>query len=279
MQADDSLLLLRSSRILATHIQPDLGKRRPTLGTWVPPSLPHAPQLPGRARRTTNGGGSGGDVSGIDTDQDGEVRPRRSALSGSEDVSVSSNTLDADEIVVEASRMSSISHGSGEDKVLADSDAERDASIEVLRPVGPLATQSRYSSSEFTENEASDSDSGSGSARVARRERAAGETSESEEAIGADDGAYRLPLSYLQRPREDRPVKILVIGWGQHGFMQTLLEELDRGQQSLPVSSEVMFVNQHVAADSLLRGNLGQSCTCLHVKHTRVRSREPTCQL
>jgi hypothetical protein len=85
-------------------------------------------------------------------------------------------------------------------------------------------------------------------------------------------GAYRLPLTYLRRPDPNRPIKVLVIGWGQQGLMRTLLEELDHGQQSLPVSSEGMFLNQHSTKSSLLVNNLGQSCKCLTVKHVRVRS-------
>ena len=60
------------------------------------------------------------------------------------------------------------------------------------------------------------------------------------------------------------------MGWGQQGFMEALLHELDRGDQSLPVGSEVVFMNLAEAAVSVGAAVERVSINCLHISHIQV---------
>lgn len=66
-------------------------------------------------------------------------------------------------------------------------------------------------------------------------------------------------------------LQVLVVGWGQQGFMEALLHEMDRGDQSLPVGSEVVFMNMTDAAVSVGAAVERVSINCLHISHIQVR--------
>lgn len=82
-----------------------------------------------------------------------------------------------------------------------------------------------------------------------------------------DDPYYVLPPQYLQAADENQPIKVLVTGWGQQGFMEDLLRELDSGDTSLPVGSTVVFLNTQDPATTLLRAARSVGVYCLHVYH------------
>ena len=66
-------------------------------------------------------------------------------------------------------------------------------------------------------------------------------------------------------------MQVLVVGWGQQGFMEALLHELDRGDQSLPVGSELVFLNTQ-DVDSTVGSAASRVCVnCLHVTHIQAR--------
>ena len=66
-------------------------------------------------------------------------------------------------------------------------------------------------------------------------------------------------------------LQVLVVGWGQQGFMEALLHELDRGDQSLPVGSEVIFFNMHDKAATMEPATKKIGVRCIHVRHAQVR--------
>jgi len=50
---------------------------------------------------------------------------------------------------------------------------------------------------------------------------------------------------------DSSPQSILVAGWGELGFMQHLLWELDQGSSCLPPGSEIVFFNNHPTDDTV----------------------------
>jgi hypothetical protein len=81
---------------------------------------------------------------------------------------------------------------------------------------------------------------------------------------------YELPSMYISTSDQNEPVKVLVVGWGQQGFMEALLHELDRGDQSLPVGSEVVFMNAHSPENTVAAAVERVSINCLHLSHIQV---------
>jgi hypothetical protein len=69
--------------------------------------------------------------------------------------------------------------------------------------------------------------------------------------------------------------QVLVVGWGQQGFMEALLHELDRGSQSLPVGSEVVFLNTQDVDSTVGAAAERVRINCLHVTHIQVRAPQP----
>ena len=64
-----------------------------------------------------------------------------------------------------------------------------------------------------------------------------------------------------------------MVGWGQQGFMEALLHELDRGDQSLPVGSELVFLNTHNVDSTVGPAADRVRINCIHVTHIQVRPR------
>lgn len=84
------------------------------------------------------------------------------------------------------------------------------------------------------------------------------------------DGFYELPQAFVTTADRNELVSVIIVGWGDHAFMEVLLSELDHGDQSLPVGSTVVFVNTETRASTVGRASARVGVSCLKLHHVRV---------
>lgn len=75
---------------------------------------------------------------------------------------------------------------------------------------------------------------------------------------------YIVPIEYVKV--DDKPVRLLVCGWGEPSFMAVLIREFDSGSCRLPADSEVILCNDHLKKDTLSR-----TLRKIRVQHIRVQ--------